>query len=609
MRTAREHRAIKALAGRAARTTVAPPVVAAAVQRTGTPLEPAVRREFEHRLGHDFSAVRIHSDAEATRATAVVGARAYTLGRHIAIREGLYDPSTTEGRRLLSHELTHVVQQAGFRDHQLVGAPVIGADHPSERQAHAGDGAAMPLAAPAVQRDSPETAPPPVDWDAIRPDLIKYLQRLRRDHPGELLYILFELKAAGLLWPALKSMALQRYMTSPFEWITDDGLLSEFDRAFPTQARDLRIGSPRRQTSMGPAEPGVRYPTMSPWEEYQQKMSATRAANFNLLPAIILELSGRDGGQYLVDTAPQAQALAAIGGARSAASPQPKLQPSRPSVITPVKSAESSTVAATPQTTIPPSRPPTALPAQLPQRAMNDNAVLRTDIEVAQQKRAAARVTAQPQPNVQAQAPLLAAGGTGRTIPRLVDSGDQQGPQLAQPAVTMTGRSTGSKSSSSPGTTFVFGEGPSRRGSHVETFPSQRKARLGTWSGTPGNSNFTPDNEAALRRAGFRSIPYRSGYPNFRPFAEATVLLPRDQLAGTTRRHHDVLADTALARQRGWLLPNGEPDVARATAFRTNPADPFTWHHVEGDNVLLLVPRSIHQAAQHAGGFSQPTLP
>jgi hypothetical protein len=46
-----------------------------------------------------------------------------------------------------------------------------------------------------------------------------------------------------------------------------------------------------------------------------------------------------------------------------------------------------------------------------------------------------------------------------------------------------------------------------------------------------------------------------------------------------------------------------------ATAFRSNPADPLTWHHVEGDNILLLVPRPIHQAAQHAGGFSIPMAP
>jgi hypothetical protein len=130
----------------------APSVVTAAMQRSGTQLEPAARREFEQRLGHDFSAVRIHSDGEATRAAAALGAGAYTLGRHIVISEDLADPSTPEGHRILAHELVHVVQQASFPDHQLGDAPVLSPDHPSEEQARAGTGAATPLASPAIQR-------------------------------------------------------------------------------------------------------------------------------------------------------------------------------------------------------------------------------------------------------------------------------------------------------------------------------------------------------------------------------------------------------------------------------------------------------------------------
>ena len=156
---------------------------------------------------------------------------------------------------------------------------------------------------------------------------------------------------------------------------------------------------------------------------------------------------------------------------------------------------------------------------------------------------------------------------------------------------------------------FVFGEGPGRAGSHVDSFPPTRVGRRGEWSGTEGDSDFTPFSEAALRRANFRPVPYRKGYPDFTDFAEARVLLPRAQLAGTTRQYHFQLADEQLARQRGWLRADGTPDVARATAFRTNPADPLTWHHVEGDNILLLVPRVIHGAAQHIGGFAQPDLP
>lgn len=153
---------------------------------------------------------------------------------------------------------------------------------------------------------------------------------------------------------------------------------------------------------------------------------------------------------------------------------------------------------------------------------------------------------------------------------------------------------------------FIFGEGGD---GHIDQFTATRTARQGTWSGEPGRSDFTPNDPVALVRAGYRPIPYRNGYPDFSEFAEGRALLPRNQYAIPDRALHERLADRALARSRGWMLPNNEPDVARAVAFRNNPADPMTWHHVEGDNVMLLVPRPIHRAGQHAGGFSTPVLP
>ncbi|WP_213454371.1 HNH endonuclease [Rhizomonospora bruguierae] len=149
---------------------------------------------------------------------------------------------------------------------------------------------------------------------------------------------------------------------------------------------------------------------------------------------------------------------------------------------------------------------------------------------------------------------------------------------------------------------FIFGDKP---GANIEVFPAPRKAKQGFWSGTPGNSEFTPNDPVALRRADYRPIVYRNGYPDLAPFAVDTAILPRNQLAIKDRDLHNQLADRALARTRGWLLPTGEPDVARAYAYRRNPADPLIWHHVEGDNILQLVPESIHRAAQHAGGFSE----
>ena len=81
-------------------------------RRTGRPLDPASRAFFEPRFGFDFSAIRIHADAEASASARSLGARAYTAGAHIVFHDGEYAPLTATGRRLLAHELTHVVQQS-----------------------------------------------------------------------------------------------------------------------------------------------------------------------------------------------------------------------------------------------------------------------------------------------------------------------------------------------------------------------------------------------------------------------------------------------------------------------------------------------------------------
>ncbi|HEY6345291.1 MAG TPA: DUF4157 domain-containing protein [Bryobacteraceae bacterium] len=79
----------------------------------GRPLESSLREFFEPRFGFDFSRVRIFSNQEAAESAHSLGARAYTAGANIAFAEGKYQPGTSEGRRLLAHELTHVLQQEG----------------------------------------------------------------------------------------------------------------------------------------------------------------------------------------------------------------------------------------------------------------------------------------------------------------------------------------------------------------------------------------------------------------------------------------------------------------------------------------------------------------
>ncbi|HET7835435.1 MAG TPA: DUF4157 domain-containing protein [Variovorax sp.] len=97
------------------RTDGASEQVPASVMQTlasaGRPLEPEVRRDMEHRFGYDFARVRVHSDALATVSAREVHAHAYTVGRDVVFNEGRYSPGTREGRQLIAHELTHVVQQ------------------------------------------------------------------------------------------------------------------------------------------------------------------------------------------------------------------------------------------------------------------------------------------------------------------------------------------------------------------------------------------------------------------------------------------------------------------------------------------------------------------
>lgn len=66
---------------------------------------------MESRFQHDFSAVRVHTDARAAESAQTVDALAYSAGPHLVFGAGQYAPQTRDGHRLLAHELTHVVQQ------------------------------------------------------------------------------------------------------------------------------------------------------------------------------------------------------------------------------------------------------------------------------------------------------------------------------------------------------------------------------------------------------------------------------------------------------------------------------------------------------------------
>ncbi len=91
----------------------APPIIDQVLASAGQPVDPATRAFMEPRFGHDFSQVRVHTDATAAQSAHAVDALSYTVGHHVVFDGGRFTPGTHDGRRLLAHELTHVVQQGG----------------------------------------------------------------------------------------------------------------------------------------------------------------------------------------------------------------------------------------------------------------------------------------------------------------------------------------------------------------------------------------------------------------------------------------------------------------------------------------------------------------
>jgi hypothetical protein len=77
----------------------------------GFPMDYPTRQFMERRFGHDFADVQVHSDAIAAESARVLNARAYTIGSNIVFGEGQYCPQTFEGKKLIAHELAHVLQQ------------------------------------------------------------------------------------------------------------------------------------------------------------------------------------------------------------------------------------------------------------------------------------------------------------------------------------------------------------------------------------------------------------------------------------------------------------------------------------------------------------------
>jgi Domain of unknown function (DUF4157) len=145
----------------------APSMVHEVLREHGQPLDRAVQAALEPIFRHDFSAVRVHSDSKAAESAKGVGALAYTVGSDIVFRSGQYSPETKAGRRLLTHELTHVVQQRHTPPKATLLQSKLPIGDPADRFERQAEAAADRLANldegfaqasnPALQRQSDQT--------------------------------------------------------------------------------------------------------------------------------------------------------------------------------------------------------------------------------------------------------------------------------------------------------------------------------------------------------------------------------------------------------------------------------------------------------------------
>jgi hypothetical protein len=126
----------------------------------GSPLEADTRVDMEARFGHDFGDVRVHTDGAAHESARSVNAQAYTVGTNVVFQQGRYEPASDEGRHMLAHELTHVVQQRSGPVDGTEAAGGVKVSDPADRfereaVATADRVTAGPAAAPVQRADEP----------------------------------------------------------------------------------------------------------------------------------------------------------------------------------------------------------------------------------------------------------------------------------------------------------------------------------------------------------------------------------------------------------------------------------------------------------------------
>jgi hypothetical protein len=143
-----------------------PPIVQEVLRSSGQPLDAETRSFMEPRFGHDFSQVRVHADPRAATSARAVNALAYTVGQHLVFGAGHYAPDTTEGRRMVAHELAHVVQQEGQVIPPSINLAVREVGDEYEREAEA-------VADRLVDTSEPTHRTPPILQKSLEPTVMR----------------------------------------------------------------------------------------------------------------------------------------------------------------------------------------------------------------------------------------------------------------------------------------------------------------------------------------------------------------------------------------------------------------------------------------------------
>lgn len=137
----------------------------------GTPLDEGTRSTMESSFGQDFSDVRVHTDSQASKSAAAVGANAYTVGSDIVFRSGHFDASSPTGQRTIAHELSHVVQQRSGPVDGTEAAGGIKLSSPDDRFERAAESTADQVMSGAQSSaPAPSSGAPAVQMEAAEED-------------------------------------------------------------------------------------------------------------------------------------------------------------------------------------------------------------------------------------------------------------------------------------------------------------------------------------------------------------------------------------------------------------------------------------------------------